>query len=64
MTAPTNKKMYALRLDVELLQGLRAIKARVGIPESEQIRRAIQAWLAQYETPSPKRGRRRTPRAR
>lgn len=39
------KKPYNVKLDVELLHALRAIKANEGIPESEQIRRGIRLWL-------------------
>lgn len=37
---PTN-----LRLESELLKGLRQVRERDGIPVSEQVRRAIQVWL-------------------
>ncbi len=39
------KKPYNVKLDVELLHALRAVKARDGISESEQIRRGIRLWL-------------------
>jgi hypothetical protein len=39
------KELTALRIDPELLDGLRTIKERDGVPVSEQIRRALQAWL-------------------
>ena len=39
------KKPYTLKIDPELLEALREIKERDGIPESEQIRRGIQLWL-------------------
>jgi len=38
---PTN-----FRLESELLEGLRRIKERDGIGISEQVRRAVQDWLA------------------
>ena len=38
-------KMYALRLESTQIKALKAIKARDGIPESEQIRRAIDVWV-------------------
>jgi hypothetical protein len=41
------KKAYTLKIDPELIAALRAIKARDGIGESEQIRRGIQLWLKQ-----------------
>ena len=33
------------RLEAELMDGLRSIRVRDGIPLSEQVRRAIQTWL-------------------
>lgn len=42
------KKMYALRLDPELAGLLKALKERDGIPESEQIRRALRLWFEQH----------------
>ena len=39
------RKFYNFYIDVELAEGLKAIKARDGISESEQIRRAIKTWL-------------------
>lgn len=44
----TPKRPYTLKIDEELLAALREIKVRDGIPESEQIRRGIKLWLAQY----------------
>jgi hypothetical protein len=38
---PTN-----FRLEDELLRGLQAVKERDGIGISEQVRRAVQDWLA------------------
>ena len=53
--APAKKIMYALRLDPEQKALLEAVKARDGISESEQIRRALVIWFA-------KKGLRRVPR--
>jgi metal-responsive CopG/Arc/MetJ family transcriptional regulator len=33
------------RLDDDLLQGLETVKERDGVPVSEQVRRALRAWL-------------------
>ena len=44
--APPNKVMYSLRLDPVDARLLKRIKARDGIPESEQIRRGLQLWFA------------------
>lgn len=45
LSAVTPKVRYNFWLETEKRDGLRAIKERDGIPESEQIRRAIDAWL-------------------
>lgn len=45
MVYVTPKVRYNFWLDVEQRDALRAVKERDGIPESEQIRRAIDAWL-------------------
>jgi hypothetical protein len=37
--------MTSLELSEELKDGLAAVKERDGIPHSEQIRRALRAWL-------------------
>ena len=37
--------MTSLELPPELKEGLEVVKDRDGIPQSEQIRRAITAWL-------------------
>jgi len=39
------KTASTFRIDDKLLEGLRAVKERDGIPQSEQIRRAIAMWL-------------------
>ena len=49
------KIMYSLRLDPAQSRLLKAIKARDGIPESEQIRRALAIWFAQKGVSKPKR---------
>ena len=41
------KRPYTLKIDPDLLDALRSIKERDGIPESEQIRRGIKLWLEQ-----------------
>jgi hypothetical protein len=40
-----NRKLYSFWIDPEQSTGLKTVKERDGIPESEQIRRAIDAWL-------------------
>lgn len=39
------KKLAAFRLDEEQLAALEAIKRRDGIPMTEQLRRALDAWF-------------------
>ena len=41
----TRRKIYSFAIDEELAEGLKAVKERDGIAESEQIRRAIKVWL-------------------
>ena len=42
---PSSLEPTTFRLEAELLDGLRTIKARDGIPATEQVRRAVQDWL-------------------
>jgi len=42
--APT-RKIATFRLDDHLLEGLRIVLERDGVPPSEQVRRAIAMWL-------------------
>jgi hypothetical protein len=46
-----------LRIPAEMRAALDAIKARDGIPYSEQLRRALQLWLDQ-KLPATKKARR------
>ena len=39
------RKMRNFRIDEELAAGLRRVRVRDGISESEQIRRGIRLWL-------------------
>ena len=50
MRTISDKIMYSVRLDAELARLLKDVKARDGVPESEQIRRALRIW---FETSSP-----------
>jgi len=53
---------YNFFIDDDLLAGLRARKVDTGIPESEQIRRAIALWLKTApftQAPVPRAQRRR-----
>ena len=55
MTKAQNKIMYSLRLDPEQARLLKEVKARDGVPESEQIRRALVIWFEQKGVLKPKR---------
>ncbi len=52
------KEPYAFWISPDQKAALRAIKDRDGIPVSEQIRRAIDQWLAERSTEkaAPRRG--------
>ena len=39
------RKIATFRLDDDLLEGLKAVEERDGVPPSEQARRAIRTWL-------------------
>ena len=39
------RKLAAFRLDPEIIAGLEEVKQRDGVPVSEQVRRALVAWL-------------------
>ena len=39
------RKLTNFRIDPDLADGLKLVKERDGIPEGEQIRRAVRAWL-------------------
>ena len=41
----TPLKQTAFRIDGDLLASLQEIKRRDGVPVSEQVRRALQAWV-------------------
>jgi hypothetical protein len=45
MKKGSQSKMYSMRLEIALINALQKIKARDGIPVSEQVKRAIKAWL-------------------
>jgi len=39
------RKLTNFRIDPDLAEGLKLVKERDGIPEGEQIRRAVRIWL-------------------
>jgi hypothetical protein len=41
----TSRKLAAFRLDPPVIEELQAVNDRDGIPISEQVRRALLAWL-------------------
>jgi hypothetical protein len=43
--AVRHKKMYTFAIDFDLAKGLKFVKARDGVPESEQVRRGVAMWL-------------------
>jgi hypothetical protein len=51
----TNKIAISLRLDPEQARLLKVVKARDGVPESEQIRRALALWFEQKGVLKPRR---------
>ena len=45
MTRYPNRQMHTFYLDPALSAGLKEIKVRDGVSESEQVRRAVRQWL-------------------
>ena len=41
----TPRRVSTFRIDDELIDGLREVWERDGVPPSEQVRRAIRTWL-------------------
>jgi hypothetical protein len=59
------RKLTAFRIDEDLLEGLRLVYERDGILPSEQVRRAIRAWLEARGVAPKKSARKRVqPRSR
>jgi hypothetical protein len=61
MVARISRKTYTFYIDSDLSDGLKAIKERDGVSESEQIRRAIRQWLESKGVAQP--GKRKGNRA-
>jgi hypothetical protein len=55
----TPRKRVNFYLDDELLAGLKTLKARTGIPESEAVRRAVAEYLEREHVELSKTGRKR-----
>ena len=49
MTALSPRKLYSFYINDVQAAGLKAIKAAMDMSESEQIRQALNAWLAKWE---------------
>ena len=45
LVSPTSQKTFTFVLPNDLKIGLQTVRARDGVSEAEQIRRAITAWL-------------------
>jgi hypothetical protein len=41
----TPRKLYNFYIDPDLAAGLKVLKKRDGVPEGEQVRRAVRTWL-------------------
>ena len=41
----TPRKISTFRIDEELIEGMRQLQERDGVPVPEQVRRAIRGWL-------------------
>ena len=54
------RRLYNFLIDADLAAALKQVKADTGIPESEQVRRAIRAWLEDRNVIA-KSGRQRRP---
>jgi hypothetical protein len=57
--AVTSRRRANFYLDDELLKGLKALKARVGIPESESVRRAVAEYLKRHGVVGAERAERK-----
>jgi hypothetical protein len=47
MCPMTPKRLYTFAIDPDLDAGLKALKMKTGVSESETIRRALRRWLEQ-----------------
>jgi metal-responsive CopG/Arc/MetJ family transcriptional regulator len=56
-----SKKRCTFSIEPELLERLRDLKARTGIPESELVRQALRSWLDAREWPERAEKRRDVP---
>jgi hypothetical protein len=55
----TPRRRVNFYLDDKLLAGLKTLKARIGIPESEAVRRAVAEYLERHSTPTAQKAERK-----
>ncbi len=55
--SPSEKKQSNFRIDSDVIEALNRIKERDGVPVSEQVRRALRAWLETQGELKPERKR-------
>jgi hypothetical protein len=60
----TPRKRVNFYLDEALLAGLKELKARVGIPESEAVRRAVAEYLERNAVVAVRKAQRKSPGTR
>ena len=53
------KKYYTFMIEPDLAATLKEVKDQDGIPEAEQIRRALRDWFRKRERAAPRRARTR-----
>jgi hypothetical protein len=53
------KKYYTFMIEPELASALKSVKEQDGIPEAEQIRRALREWFEKRKKSAPSRARAR-----
>lgn len=47
------QRQTSVRIDDDIMESLKAIHVRDGIPQSEQIRRALRAWIEERGRAAP-----------
>ena len=53
----TVRKLVAFRVDPSIVEGLKRVTERDGMPQSVQVDRALRAWLEEREVQIAERGR-------
>ena len=54
------KRLHSFLLDPDLAAGLKKVKARDGMPEGEQVRRALARWLKSKKALKVQKGAKRS----